>query len=117
MDVVVAALRSPYSQGQTEGHVNRLKLLKRQSYGRASFDLLLRSGSSTTPPDCGTAIGQELIFEFRSHPRSTRRSFALGDVQQSVHIHRHMTGHITSDSAVTRLCMQMCYGTGHTTVL
>jgi len=39
---VVAALRSPYSQGQTEGHVNRLKMLKRQTYGRANFDLLRR---------------------------------------------------------------------------
>jgi transposase len=37
---VVAALCSPYSQGQTEGHVNRLKMLKRQTYGRANFDLL-----------------------------------------------------------------------------
>ena len=26
--------------GQAEGQVNRLKLLKRQSYGRAGFDLL-----------------------------------------------------------------------------
>jgi transposase len=26
--------------GPTEGHVNRLKFLKRQMYGRASFDLL-----------------------------------------------------------------------------
>jgi transposase len=42
LEAVVAALRSPYSQGQTEGQVNRLKLLKRQSYGRASFDLLRR---------------------------------------------------------------------------
>jgi transposase len=42
---VRAAVCSPYSQyrqGQTEGQVNRLKLLKRQSYGRASFDLLRR---------------------------------------------------------------------------
>ncbi len=39
---VAAALRSPYSQGQTEGHVNRLKMLKRQTYGRANFDLLRR---------------------------------------------------------------------------
>jgi transposase len=36
---VLAAVCSPYSQGQTAGQVNRLKLLKRQSYGRASFDL------------------------------------------------------------------------------
>jgi transposase len=37
---VVAALCSPYSKGRTEGHVNRLKMLKRQTYGRANFDLL-----------------------------------------------------------------------------
>ena len=31
---------SEWSNGQTEGQVNRLKLLKRQMYGRAKFDLL-----------------------------------------------------------------------------
>jgi transposase len=31
-----------HSQGQTEGQVNRLKLLKRQMYGRAKLDLLRR---------------------------------------------------------------------------
>ena len=31
---------SPWSNGQTEGQVNRLKLLKRQMYGRAKFNLL-----------------------------------------------------------------------------
>ena len=39
---VRAALTEPWSSGQAEGQVNRLKLLKRQSYGRASFDLLRR---------------------------------------------------------------------------
>ncbi len=34
------ATTSPWSNGQTEGQVNRLKLLKRQMYGRANFDLL-----------------------------------------------------------------------------
>lgn len=34
---VAAALTSPHSQGQTEGQVNRLKTLKRQTYGRADF--------------------------------------------------------------------------------
>ena len=38
-DAVVAALTLPYSQGQTEGQVNRLKFLKRSMYGRAEFDL------------------------------------------------------------------------------
>jgi transposase len=37
---VKAALTSPYSNGPTEGHVNRLKLFKRQMYGRAQLDLL-----------------------------------------------------------------------------
>jgi len=39
-DAVRAALTTEYSNGQTEGQVNRLKLLKRQAYGRAHFDLL-----------------------------------------------------------------------------
>lgn len=39
---VHAALCYPWSQGQTEGQVNRLKLLKRQMYGRAGFPLLRR---------------------------------------------------------------------------
>ena len=34
------ALELPWSNGQTEGQVNRLKLLKRQMYGRANLDLL-----------------------------------------------------------------------------
>jgi transposase len=29
-----------WSNGQVEGQVNRLKMLKRQMYGRANFDLL-----------------------------------------------------------------------------
>ena len=37
---VSEATVSPGSNGQTEGQVNRLKLLKRQMYGRAKFDLL-----------------------------------------------------------------------------
>jgi transposase len=37
---VAAALTLAHSQGQVEGQVNRLKLLKRQSYGRANLDLL-----------------------------------------------------------------------------
>jgi len=34
------ALTHPHSNGPAEGHVNRLKLLKRSSYGRAGFELL-----------------------------------------------------------------------------
>lgn len=37
---VRAAVTETWSNGQTEGHVNRLKLVKRQMYGRAKLDLL-----------------------------------------------------------------------------
>ena len=37
---VTAALSLPWSNGQTEGQINRLKTLKRQMYGRANIDLL-----------------------------------------------------------------------------
>lgn len=37
---VQAALQLDWSNGQLEGQVNRLKLIKRQMYGRAKFDLL-----------------------------------------------------------------------------
>jgi transposase len=37
---VVAALEYPWSNGQVEGQVNKLKLIKRQMYGRAKLDLL-----------------------------------------------------------------------------
>ncbi|HEX3492184.1 MAG TPA: transposase [Streptosporangiaceae bacterium] len=37
---VTAGLTVAYSSGPVEGHVNRIKLLKRQMYGRASPDLL-----------------------------------------------------------------------------
>jgi transposase len=37
---VVAGLTLPYSNGQTQGQVNKLKSLKRQMYGRATFEVL-----------------------------------------------------------------------------
>jgi len=37
---VEAAFSLRWSNGPTEGNVNRLKLIKRQGYGRASFGLL-----------------------------------------------------------------------------
>jgi len=37
---VVSGLTLPYSSGAVEGTVNRIKMLKRQMYGRAKFDLL-----------------------------------------------------------------------------
>ncbi|MFG1609515.1 transposase [Actinoplanes sp. NPDC049265] len=40
LDAVTAGLILPPSSGPVEGNVNRIKMLKRQMYGRASFDLL-----------------------------------------------------------------------------
>lgn len=42
VEAVRAALSLPWSTGPVEGHINRLKLLKRQMYGRAKLDLLER---------------------------------------------------------------------------
>jgi transposase len=39
-DAVHAALSEPWSTGPVEGHINRLKVIKRDRYGRAGFDLL-----------------------------------------------------------------------------
>ena len=39
-DAVKAALTLPWTNGPVEGHVNRIKFLKRQMFGRAKFDLL-----------------------------------------------------------------------------
>ena len=35
-----AAVAEPWSNGPVEGHIDRLKLIKRSMYGRAGFDLL-----------------------------------------------------------------------------
>jgi transposase len=39
-EAVMAALELPWSTSPVEGHINRLKMLKRQMYGRAKLDLL-----------------------------------------------------------------------------
>ncbi|HKW70922.1 MAG TPA: ISL3 family transposase [Candidatus Dormibacteraeota bacterium] len=47
-DAVVAGLSLRWSSGPVEGHVNRLKMLKRQMFGRANLDLLRRRVLATT---------------------------------------------------------------------
>jgi transposase len=39
-NAVVGAVKTSWSNGQTEGQINRLKAIKRQMYGRAGFHLL-----------------------------------------------------------------------------
>jgi transposase len=40
LSAVEAAVTDPWSNGPVEGHINRLKMLKRQMYGRAGVELL-----------------------------------------------------------------------------
>lgn len=46
LDAVVAGLSPPWNSGAVEGHVNRIKMLKRQIFGRAGFDLLRKRALS-----------------------------------------------------------------------
>ncbi|MFE2945303.1 transposase [Streptomyces sp. NPDC059255] len=39
-DAVIAGFTLPWNSGVVEGHVNRIKMLKRQTFGRAGFQLL-----------------------------------------------------------------------------
>lgn len=41
-DAVKAGVTLPWSTGPVEGQINRLKMLKRQMFGRARLDLLSR---------------------------------------------------------------------------
>ncbi|MGW1540162.1 transposase [Streptomyces sp. NPDC002309] len=40
LDAVVAELFQPWNSGVVEGRVNRIKMFKRQMFGRAGFELL-----------------------------------------------------------------------------
>jgi len=50
LSAVRNALRYAWSQGQTEGQVNRLKFIKRSMYGRANFDLLRKRVLARSAP-------------------------------------------------------------------
>ena len=40
LKAVELSITTPWSNGPIEGHINRLKAIKRQMYGRAGFELL-----------------------------------------------------------------------------
>jgi transposase len=50
IDAVRNAVTERWSNGQTEGQINRLKVLKREMYGRASVELLRARMLPTHPP-------------------------------------------------------------------
>jgi transposase len=39
LEAVKLSMTTPWSNGPIEGHINRLKAIKRQMYGRAGFEL------------------------------------------------------------------------------
>jgi transposase len=55
-DAVKAGVTLPWSTGPVEGHINRLKMLKRQMFGRAHLDLLSRR--FVRAPACGQRPAQ-----------------------------------------------------------
>jgi transposase len=63
---VRAALSLPWSNGQVEGHVNRLKLIKRMMYGRGGFDLLRRRVLHR-PPGCRYATATVTAPSVQGH--------------------------------------------------
>ena len=54
---VKAGVTVPWSSGPVEGHINRLKMLKRQMCGRAPLDLLSRRFVRAPGEGQGQAIG------------------------------------------------------------
>jgi hypothetical protein len=40
LEAVELSIATPWNNGSIEGHINRLKAIKRQTYGRAGFELL-----------------------------------------------------------------------------
>ncbi len=73
-DALIAGLTLPWSSGVVKGHVNRIKMLKRQMFGRAGCALLrkrvLMSWSSTTG---GTRWQLHQRMCKPSHPKCRRR--------------------------------------------
>ena len=68
-----SAVSKPCSNGPVEGQINRLKMLKRQMYGRAGIELLrarLLPEPAFSDPYC-TKIASEPIYLKKSDPEMT----------------------------------------------
>ena len=68
-EAIKAGVTVPWSTGPVEGHINRLKMLKRQMFGRAQLDLLghrfLRAprGEAAHTPDRKTPASAQTAAE------------------------------------------------------
>src|SRR5207253_10914991 len=56
---VKAGVTLPWSSGPVEGHINRLKMVKRQMFGRAHLDLLSRRFLRAPRGDQAQGLGQQ----------------------------------------------------------
>ena len=79
-DAVTARLTLQWSSGSVEGHVNRIKMLKRQIYGRASPDPLRRRILG--------AIGVHLRAHEHRHIVTTVGYFVLATASLAISIAR-----------------------------
>lgn len=65
LDAVTAGLTLPWSSGQAEGQNTRVKLIKRQGYGRANFDLLRYADPAPDMSDAETARARQPALDAR----------------------------------------------------
>jgi hypothetical protein len=85
---VVAAISSPWSNGQTEGQITKLKLVKRQMYGRGKLDLSRPASSaphSASPPN----VRQSQICTPNDSDASRRRRDCIHKTLRQAFTHRH----------------------------
>ncbi len=68
---VRAPITSPWSNGQTEGQVTRLKLVRRLMYGRGKIDLL-QARLMVQNSRCCTRLASEPIFQAERHHATLR---------------------------------------------
>jgi len=92
LGAVAAALTEEWSNGQVEGQVHRLKLIKRSMYGRANFDLLrarvlpaahiekrMGSGLERAPPSSPN-LRESQFYHRRSHAVLSTDSEAIVEI-------------------------------------
>src|SRR5678816_1793026 len=58
-DAIKAGVTLPWSTSPVEGHINRLKMVKRQMFGRAHLDLLSRRFLRAPRGDQVQGLGQQ----------------------------------------------------------
>jgi transposase len=72
-DAIAAGFTLPWSSGVVEGHINRIKMLERQMYGRATLTFS-SAASSSSANDRGSRLTQsvpEPVFTCRRQSEPT----------------------------------------------